>query len=265
MNQTQSPLVFPSFNLGVQQLPLVAVDGKVLQQPVMPLTYTMPLEGYTPCVVDSTGNFVPLQQTVQPVMPISTVLLSPPACVATSVSPSASPLVGPVPSPTLSLESMYDLSEPLGRESTPYSTCSDETETVFEDEFSTPVVETRSFTQEPKTKEQIVPEKLAIIENMFADRYDECGMRGSDIARIKVKTISALNSIVELLSYLSEHVNIIHVSCPKSTKKKGQSVRGFICYLKVAECDLERLEQLFNLFNLNEAFHPIDVNPQKKM
>jgi len=270
-NQFSQPLIFPSLNLGMQQSPLVTVDGKMLQQPVMPLTYTMPLNtGYTPCIVDSTtGSFVP----VNPMM------LSPPvlsASVSPQVSPQVSPMMAPLVAPMMNLD-LYNLDGNCGRESSVgaesvYSDYSETSESTiafddFEEQVSVqpPVTaKTASFTEEPKTKEQIVPEKLAIIQNMFVDRYDENGMRGSDIARIKVKTISALNQIVELLQYLSEHLNIIHVSCPKSTKKKGQSVRGFICYLKVAECDLERLEQMFNIFNIQDAFHPIDVNPQKK-
>lgn len=233
----------------------------------MPMAYTMPLNtGYTPCIVDSTGNFVPVQ-------PVNSMMLTPPTLMSASVSPQVSPIMTPMVAP-MNLD-LYNLDGNCGRESSlgaesVFSDCSESSYSVCETEYEESVLAqpttAANFSEEPKTKEQIVPEKLAIIQNMFADRYDENGMRGSDIARIKVKTISALNQIVELLSYLSEHLNILHVSCPKSTKKKGQSVRGFICYLKVAESDLETLEQMFQLFNACcDAFHPIDVNPQKKM
>merc|ERR1712136_533540 len=151
----------------------VAVDGKILQQPLMPLTYSMPLNtGYTPCIVDSTGNFVPVQQ-------LSPMMLTPPTLMSGSVSPQVSPIMAPMVAP-MNLD-LYNLDDNSGRESSlgaesVYSDCSESSYSVCETDFEQESVLAQptatSFSEEPKTKEQIVPEKLAIIQSMFADRYD---------------------------------------------------------------------------------------------
>lgn len=265
-------MIYPQYTYVMPStLPQTTFDGKTLAVPQMPAQFPlMPMTGftpgYTPCLIGEGGFFQPLQQVPLPLpaMPFLTPTASP--CSSQFSSPVFQPLSTSVNPPPMNLD-IYNLDgAPDGREDTPDSTFSDTDDfsvAAFDLEY-VPEVPAPVQTQ-PETKEQIVPQKLAIIERMFAGQYDEDGMRGSDIARIKVKTISALNNVVELLEYLSSQVNIIHVSCPKSTKKGGTSVRGFIAYLQVAPNDLQKLETLFGLFNMarDGAFHPIDINPQK--
>jgi hypothetical protein len=253
------PTTLPQPVLDTKTLPLL--DTKTFPTTQMPTQFPvmpMSMPGYTPCLVGD-GYLQPLQQVpmmTMPTMPFLTPTASP------QTTPNFQPLLAPVNPPPMNLD-IYNLDADTGREdSDTESECDSSAESlVFHfEEVAEPVERV------PETKEQIVPKKLAIIEQMFAGRYDEQGMRGSDIARIKVKTITALNNIVELLDYLACQMDIIHVSCPKSTKKGGASVRGFIAYLKVAQHDLEKLENLFGVFNMTHegAFHPIDINPQKQ-
>jgi len=266
------PMLYPQYTYVMPStLPQPTLDGKTLPaqipaQFMMPVSMTGFTPGYTPCLVGE--NFIqPLQQV--PSLPLPSMqFLTPTAspCSSQFSTPVFEPMSTFVDLPPLNLD-VYNLDgEPNGREDTP-----DSSESVS-DNFSVATSDLEYVSEvpapvqtQPETKEQIVPKKLAIIEKMFAGQYDEEGMRGSDIARIKVKTISALNNIVELLEYLSSQMNIIRVSCPKSTKKGGTSVRGFIAYLQVAPSDLQKLETLFGLFNMarDGAFHTIDVNPQK--
>lgn len=246
MNQTTQPLLYPQFTYVTASLP----QPNCMQVPVLP--------GYTPCILGENGAFHALQM---PSLPTMSYLQPTPS----QISPCPSPFVSPMLQPAISglALSSFNLDNDFGRTDSPnsvysdYSSDSETFQSLLEDEEDVEI-------PTPKTKEQIVPEKLDIISQMFAGCYDEEGMRGTDIARIKVKTINALNHIVELLEYLKTHLNINHVSCPKSTKNGGSSVRGFICYLKVAQSDLPQLQMLFNVYNIAGAFHPMDVNPQKK-
>jgi hypothetical protein len=93
--------------------------------------------------------------------------------------------------------------------------------------------------------------------------YDEIGNRGENVVRIKVKTRNALENIVPFIDACNARGLLTRVSCPISTKKGRQHIRGFLAYL---ECqDTPSVQRLFEAYNEKFAcFKPLDVNPPSK-
>jgi hypothetical protein len=93
--------------------------------------------------------------------------------------------------------------------------------------------------------------------------YDEIGNRGENVVRIKVKTRNALENIVPFIDACIAEGLLTRVSCPISTKKGRQHIRGFLAYLECS--DSTAVQQLFNEYNEKFAcFKPLDVNPPSK-
>jgi hypothetical protein len=93
--------------------------------------------------------------------------------------------------------------------------------------------------------------------------YDEIGNRGENVVRIKVKTRNALENIVPFIDACNAQNLLTRVSCPISTKKGRQHIRGFLAYLECS--DSSAVQQLFNEYNEKFAcFKPLDVNPPSK-
>lgn len=111
-------------------------------------------------------------------------------------------------------------------------------------------------------KRQLIDDCRAHFRNMPVP-YDEIGNRGENVVRIKVKTRNALENIVPFIDACNERNLLTRVSCPISTKKGRQHIRGFLAYLECSDC--EAVQQLFKEYNEKCAcFKPLDVNPPSK-
>merc|ERR1712038_1690608 len=109
------------------------------------------------------------------------------------------------------------------------------------------------------------------IDSIFGDRVQTTGMRGPTVMRIKVKTRPALELIVELLRALEQNSSIVGISCPKSTKKGKQHIRGFLAYIQTSTvAEIAKVQAAFDSFNRahtvgeDSPFKTLEVNPQKK-
>lgn len=111
-------------------------------------------------------------------------------------------------------------------------------------------------------KRQLIDDCRAHFRNMPVP-YDEIGNRGENVVRIKVKTRNALENIVPFIDACNAKGLLTRVSCPISTKKGRQHIRGFLAYLECS--DSAAVQQLFNEYNEEfECFKPLDVNPPSK-
>lgn len=115
-----------------------------------------------------------------------------------------------------------------------------------------------AIVSEPKPQPKIEPSKRDLVNKAFArlmemfgeDRFDQDGNRGENIVRLKVKTRNALEHIVPFIERSQEENLISTVSCPISTKKGRQQVRGFLAYLETRNAeDADRLEDLVREYN----------------
>jgi len=121
------------------------------------------------------------------------------------------------------------------------------------------------------SKKELVESCLNQIDQIFGNRVQTTGMRGPTVMRIKVKTRPALELIVNLLKALEQNCTITAISCPKSTKKGKQHIRGFLAYIQTNHvANIPRVQSVFDEFNRahtnGEAapFKTLEVNPQKK-
>lgn len=112
-------------------------------------------------------------------------------------------------------------------------------------------------------KRQLIDDCRAHFRNMPVP-YDEIGNRGENVVRIKVKTRNALENIVPFIDACNAQGLLTRVSCPISTKKGRQHIRGFLAYLECSE-STAAVQQLFEEYNEKFAcFKPLDVNPPSK-
>merc|ERR1719373_867858 len=121
------------------------------------------------------------------------------------------------------------------------------------------------------SKKELVEYCLNEIDSIFGDRVQTTGMRGPTVMRIKVKTRPALELIVELLRALEQNSRIVGISCPKSTKKGKQHIRGFLAYIQTSTvAEIAKVQRVFDEFNRTNQnngevpFKSLEVNPQKK-
>jgi len=122
---------------------------------------------------------------------------------------------------------------------------SNTSEPQFERDFSAPA--------EP-SKRELVNKAFAKLQALFGQNFDQNGNRGENILRLKVKTRTALEQIVPFIEFCQLENLIISVSCPISTKKGRQQVRGFLAYLQTRNArDADRLEELIQEYNANNG------------
>merc|ERR1719356_1961187 len=121
------------------------------------------------------------------------------------------------------------------------------------------------------SKKELVENCLNEIDHIFGSRVQTAGMRGPTVMRIKVKTRPALEKICGLLKTLEEQCQITAISCPKSTKKGKQHVRGFLAYLQASTPEETlHVQKVFDAYNLAHTtdsvapFKSLEINPQKK-
>jgi len=119
-----------------------------------------------------------------------------------------------------------------------------------------------SPTEQQIPKRQLIDNCRAHFRNMPVP-YDEIGNRGENVVRIKVKTRNALENIVPFIDACNTQGLLTRVSCPISTKKGRQHIRGFLAYLECS--DSTAVQQLFSEYNEKfSCFKPLDVNPPSK-
>jgi len=100
------------------------------------------------------------------------------------------------------------------------------------------------------SKRELVNRAFSKLQTMFGQNFDQNGNRGENILRLKVKTRTALEQIVPFIQFCQQENLILSVSCPISTKKGRQQVRGFLAYLQMKDArDADRVEELIQLYN----------------
>lgn len=100
------------------------------------------------------------------------------------------------------------------------------------------------------SKRELVNRAFSQLQAMFGRNFDQNGNRGENILRLKVKTRTALEQIVPFIQFCQQENLILSVSCPISTKKGRQQVRGFLAYLQMKDArDADRVEELIQLYN----------------
>lgn len=129
---------------------------------------------------------------------------------------------------------------------------------------------------ESMTKKDIVNDTLKWMYEVFSgDHFDVDGRRGPNVLRLKVKTRGALEHICPLLNQFLKEGLISHVSCPISTKKSRQHIRGYLSYIEcVSNEAVDRVMQIFNKYNeilitdcdgkLEHPFKGLSRNPKKQ-
>jgi len=126
------------------------------------------------------------------------------------------------------------------------------------------------------TKKDIVNDTLKWMHKVFsAEHFDVDGRRGPSVLRLKVKTRGALEHICPLLNEFLKEGLISHVSCPISTKKSRQHIRGYLSYIEcVSDGAVDRVMEIFNKYNeilitdcdgkLEHPFKGLSRNPKKQ-
>lgn len=118
------------------------------------------------------------------------------------------------------------------------------------------------------SKKELVDRAIQELVKDFGGRFDTDGLRGMNILRIKVKTRVALEHIVDFIRVCEKENLIELVSCPISTKKGRQHVRGFLAYLQSRnEKDADRICALFHQYNEthNNPFKAYQRNPKSTL
>jgi len=108
---------------------------------------------------------------------------------------------------------------------------------------------------EAPSKRALVDKTLGWMQTIFGERYDNDGTRGENVLRLKVKTVVALEHIIEFIS-LCHNEGLIHsISCPVSTKKGRQHVRGYLAYIKgFSGTSADRVEAIFETYNREKGY-----------
>lgn len=249
------------------------------QYSVAPLTFPSPMPGFTP-VIMPVGAQLPVGAAPLP-FPISfpvpnypnQQLLLPAVTPDPSFSPSPSPflLVSPNTTPPpnmnyLDLQGGY-LQQPM----MPYSLSRSASPSLASDGSDTFETRERPIsvgTEGEKSKKQLVDEALAELSSDFGAAFDTDGLRGQNILRIKVKTRVSLENIVPFIRFCQRENLLCAVSCPISTKKGRQHVRGFLAYLQTRnETDADRVCELFEEYNAlnNSPFKAYQRNPKSTL
>lgn len=118
------------------------------------------------------------------------------------------------------------------------------------------------------SKRDLINHALATFADRFGPNYDQNGNRGENVLRIKVKTRTALEHIVAFVTLLDERGLLAKISCPISTKKGRQHIRGFLAYLETT--NTEEVKRLFYEYNAAHTedncapFKDIEENPPSK-
>lgn len=130
------------------------------------------------------------------------------------------------------------------------------------------------FTEE-MTKKELVHDTLTWMLKVFGEEhFDTDGRRGPNVLRLKVKTRGALEHICPLVDKLVNEKLVHHISCPISTKKSRQHIRGYLAYIEAVSGEaIDRIMEIFNKYNeilihdcdgnLEHPFKGLSRNPKK--
>merc|ERR1719203_1593103 len=269
-------------------MPMTMENNPLLPSPFVPMTTPfMPMPGFTPCLISTAPNgdmmqVVPLQA---PVMsgdsPQFVPMPTPPLLFNPAMFPSFSPMsisVPPAPLPasmshspspkpisrppgfqqpagkTKSFLDVVNSRREISRSRSPSigSECSDSgCEITWERCISSESVGSDGGS----SKRDLVYSTLAYFERTFGQKYDNEGTRGENVLRLKVKTVIALEHIVGFISMCVQENLIESISCPVSTKKGRQHVRGYLAYIRgYTSQAADRIEAVFNSFNAEKGY-----------
>lgn len=126
------------------------------------------------------------------------------------------------------------------------------------------------------TKKDLVNDTLKWMYDVFGSEHFDCdGRRGPNVLRLKVKTRGALEHICPLVDKLVNEGLVHHISCPISTKKSRQHIRGYLAYIEAVSSDkIDRIMEIFNKYNeilihdcdgqLEHPFKGLSRNPKKQ-
>lgn len=134
----------------------------------------------------------------------------------------------------------------------------------FSDSGSFTSSESDSGPKQPISKRDLVFQTLDWLKEQFKENYDNEGERGQNVLRIKVKTRDALEHICAFIEKCMAEKLIESVSCPISTKKGRQHVRGYLLYAKAAnETNANRIAEIFDEHNAKNGrpFKQLHRNP----
>lgn len=131
------------------------------------------------------------------------------------------------------------------------------------------------FTEE-MTKKDLVNDTLKWMYEVFGSEHFDCdGRRGPNVLRLKVKTRGALEHICPLIDRLVNEGLVHHISCPISTKKSRQHIRGYLAYIEAVSGEaIDRIMEIFDKYNeilihdcdgqLEHPFKGLSRNPKKQ-
>jgi len=119
-----------------------------------------------------------------------------------------------------------------------------------------------AFTAE-MTKKDLVNQTLDYLYEVFGYHFDTEGNRGVNVLRVKVKTRGALEHICVLVEKCVSEGLLSHISCPISTKKARQHIRGYLAYMEAVDSKAaDRVTEIFEEYN---ASHLVEDSNTGKM
>lgn len=196
---------------------------------------------------NSPPSCVPFVVTTNPMMPTpppNAMMTSPPCqfLIPSPFAPSCSPFVGP----TAQGPDLNGKPRARTRSRSPGRSVSRESESSE----SPAILPKAEVDTEPSKRDLVNAAFERLIQIFGEERFDQDGNRGENIVRLKVKTRNALEHIVPFIERCQKENLILTVSCPISTKKGRQQVRGFLAYLETRTAeDADRLEDLVREYN----------------
>jgi len=100
------------------------------------------------------------------------------------------------------------------------------------------------------TKKDLVNMTLDYLYEIFGNNFDTEGNRGANVLRVKVKTRGALEHICILIEKCISEGLLCQISCPISTKKARQHIRGYLAYIEAVNGEAaDRVAEIFEEYN----------------
>jgi len=263
------PLQNPELSMGQMQ-PMFLPMGQMPMQ-----MHQMNGQSISPMLLPQTAPFIPQMTLVDP-------SLSPPVMFNPSLSPSLPPVMvssPPTNSVPPSISQSISQSKPpqsqnnylgaalrgdrMSRSRTRSPSIASESDSG-EIQCRGRSLSRESGASEGPSKRALVDRTLGWMESVFGDKYDNDGTRGENVLRLKVKTVIALEHIIRFIELCHAEGLIESISCPVSTKKGRQHVRGYLAYIKgFSGASADRIETIFEAFNRenNFPFKTLHRNP----
>jgi hypothetical protein len=270
-----TPMILTTASNGVQSLTPIPQSLPVLglQSSNSNSLPNMPTLPFSPLIVDpaSLPMFMP------------TMIPQQPSNLFIPFSPLSMPSVSPSPSGSMftpsSSNELWTVSCSRERDAEQLEIEPFESERPIEDEepkepsMNVNKIPVPTMTEDMKKKDLVSATLDWLYEVFGSDHFDCEGRRGTNVLRVKVKTRGALEHICPFLSECMDEGLIYHVSCPISTKKARQHIRGYLAYIEAISQDAaDRVVEIFNKHNkvlikncdgeLEHPFKNISRNPK---